>query len=95
MRMETFYSDDEDFNSQDELLLQEEDGNGSPDEFELIFPRKTHAAKTLIEVPTKKRKAAQEVAETKRQKTNTLQCDVFDSSFTRKDNLARHMRNKH
>ena len=59
-------SDVEDFNSQDELLLQEEDGYASPDEFELIVPRKTRAAKTLVEVPRKKRKAVQEVAETKR-----------------------------
>ena len=41
-------SDDEDFIFQDELLLQEEDGCASPDEFELIVPRKTRAAKTLV-----------------------------------------------
>ena len=77
-------SDNEDLNSQDELLLQEEDDYASPDECELFIPRKTCAAKTLVEVPAKKRKNVQEVVETKRQKTNTLLCDVCHSRFYKK-----------
>ena len=29
------------------------------------------------------------------QKSNSLECENFSSKFTRKDNLARHMKNKH
>ena len=42
-------SGDEDYNSQDGLHLQEDDDYASPDEFELIEPRKTHAAKTVVD----------------------------------------------
>ena len=42
-------SDDEDFNSQDELLLQEEEDYASHNEFEITVPIKTRTNKTLVE----------------------------------------------
>lgn len=84
-------SHDEDFNSQDELLLQEEEAYASHNE--ISVPMKTRATKSLVKKPTKKRKIDQEIVVSK--KLRPLHCDVCHSTFTRKDNLARHMRNKH
>ena len=78
---------DEDFVSRDELLLIEEEDLG-------------HIITSRRRKPTmKKRKVDEVVIPKKRQKqaetSNVLQCKQCNLSFTRKDNLSRHVRNKH
>ena len=79
--------DDEDFESRDEILLAEEE--------DITFARSSKRNHHN----SRKRKADTQVKEKKRQKvqtsTNTLQCSHCKLSFTRKDNLSRHIRNKH
>ena len=50
--------------------------------------RKSKAAETQIK-PLKPR------SNTQSEEKNTLKCNVCGTSFSRKDNLSRHMRNKH
>ena len=68
-------SDDEDFNSQDKLLLQEEEDYASHNEFEITVPMKTRATKTLVEEPTKKRKVDQDIVVYKNR--NHVHCNVM------------------
>ena len=93
-------TDDEDFDSQEELLLLEEDDWVQP--IKPIATRRTRA--TVIQPMVeeilekgRKRKADEKVQAPKRQKTApySLQCNICDVSFSRKDNLARHLKNKH
>ena len=91
-------TDDEDFDSQEELLLLEED-DWVPVEKLPISTRRTRATiemEDIIETGGK-RKANEQDEASKRQKTgpNSLQCTICDAAFTRKDNLARHVKNKH
>ena len=96
-------TDDEDFNSQEELLLLEEDDWVPPETMKPISTRRTRAIgnqpmvmEEILE-PERKRKADEQVKAPKRLKTghNSLQCHICDSNFTRKDNLSRHIKNKH
>ena len=78
--------DGEYFKSRDELLLVEEED----------IPSKSLRQRK----PVGKRKVDEQVQASKRQKmenstTNLLQCLQCEVSFTRKDNLSRHIRNKH
>ena len=78
--------DDEDFSWRDELLMLEEED----------IPSKSLRHRKPV---ARKRKADEKAQEPKRQRmeksTNILQCLQCDVSFTRKDNLSRHIRNKH
>ena len=91
-------TDDEDFDSQEELLLLEED-DWVPVEKLPISTRRTRATIEMEETIETggKRKANEQDKAPKRQKTgpNSLQCTICDAAFTRKDNLARHVKNKH
>jgi hypothetical protein len=84
-------TDDEDFDSQEELLLLEEDDWVQP--IKPIATRRTRA--TVIQPMVeeilekgRKRKADEKVQAPKRQNTapNSLQCNICDVNFSRKDN---------
>ena len=87
-------TDDEDFDSQEELLLLEEDDWDQP-----IATRRTTVDQSMVEEIVekgRKRKADEKVQGPKTQKRpNSLLCNICDVNFTRKDNLVRHLNNKH
>ena len=92
---------DYDSKQEDELLLLEED-DWNPAE-PLISTRSRRAKKQTVSLDdaiktSNKRKVDEEIQITKKKQKkddNLLECSACNSTFTRKDNLARHIRNKH
>ena len=95
--------------SDDEFKVQEEQSFLSTDDWTptpprnrvqtRIRPRVTEIIEKEPPVQKKKRKSNEELIvarkRTKIQASNSLQCECCSVFFTRKDNLARHVRNKH
>jgi hypothetical protein len=95
-------SGDEDFDSRQELLfVEEEDWAPSGKTVETRSKRApTVNTEILIEDNGKIRRKAEDKDEPKKRqkcdpKLNLTKCSHCDASFTRKDNLNRHIRNKH
>ena len=85
---------DDDFapNDNEHLLLEDSDDKETVVEETVSRPltRKRKPIHNVVSPPTKRKKV-----DSKKSNNSTLSCDICMSTFSRKDNLLRHVKNKH
>ena len=80
-----------------ENVAEHETSDNEPENVQYNFFKtmKTRKRKLIDDSQSKSDKRKKIVTRSISKELNTLVCDICTASFTRKDNLARHRRNKH